>query len=245
MALPKLYDPSQPRVQNSFGNWVVNPVLVQRLMINQRYDVQITLPNGQALPISFSSNYDPLYSSVTLIRQDLGDVLSAYTDDDINFKIYQISQLAQQLAGMAQRYILYGSTFGNIVLEFEGVARSDMQNAIPFPTPFYVQQYARYKTELELVYAIYIKLSTEFGLTEKDLGDFKVTRQVMLPRIKDILFELKQDLEEWEDQVRGGSEGKPKWTMRARYKDYPYSRTGKMGSSKSSAGGGGNGGSAS
>jgi hypothetical protein len=231
MALPQEFDTSQPPIiQLPDGTWVVNEKAnnIQRLMYNQRYHLHFNL-GGQDFDIEFTSHYDPLYTTVDIIRADLRDIVDDMTDDEINFRIYQTGQLAQQLAGQAQRFILFGSAIGNIILQFQGVSRQDMRNAIPFPTPFYVQQYTRYKTELDIVYAKIVSLSMKAGTMEKDLGEFKVIREVMIPRLQDVLAELKSNLEQWEQQIRGGAEGKAKWTMRARYKQYPGDRGGSLG----------------
>lgn len=231
MALPQEFDTSQdPIIQLPDGSWTINPKAnnIQRLMYNNRYHLHFNL-KGQDFDLEFTSHYDPLYTTVEIIRADLGDIVADMTDDEINFKIYQIGQLAQQLAGQAQRYILFGSSIGNIILQFSGVSRQEMRNAIPFPTPFYVQQYARYKTELEIVYQKIVSLTMQSGLMEKDLGEFRVIRQVVVPKLQEVFGQLKANLEQWDQQLRGGAQGKPKWTMRARYKTYPYQRTTALG----------------
>lgn len=229
--LPQEFDNTAPIIVNKAGVYAINPDAKrsQRLKYNQRYSLQIKMPTGEILTSTFTSAYDPLYSSVTMIRQDIGELITDLTDDEINFKIYQVSQTAQQLAGRAQRYLLYGSGIGNIQLQFAGVDRAAMRNAIPYPTPYYVQQYVRYKSEEELVYAKYIKLSSQAGMMEKDLGDLKIIRQVMIPKIQEVLSDLKTNLKEWEDSVRGGGTAKPKWTSRAKSKTYKPTRNGSLG----------------
>lgn len=233
--LPQEFDNTAPIIKNAAGTYVTNTAAKnsQRLKYNQKYTLQITMPTGDILKSTFTSAYDPLYSSATIVRQDIGELITDLTDDQINFKIYQVSQTAQQLAAQAQRYLLYGSGLGNIQLQFSSASRADMRNALPYPTPYYVQQYVRYKAEEEIVYAKYIKLSSMAGMMEKDLGDLKIIRQVMIPKIQDVLMDLKRNLKEWEDMVRGGGSAKPKRTVRAKGTTYTPGRTSAIGKSSS------------
>ena len=50
-----------------------------RLLENQIYTVTLTV-RGQQKVVSFTSRYNPLFSTVRVIRSDFRDLFSAYTD---------------------------------------------------------------------------------------------------------------------------------------------------------------------
>lgn len=147
-----------------------------RLLENQLYTVTLTV-RGQQKVVSFTSRYNPLFSTVRVIRSDFRDLFSAYTDDDINRVIHDNSKLAIEIAN----------------------PELDLNEEIPY----YVRQYVRYKTELDLVTDLFLTLTSQSGQADKQLGDLRVMKQVQLPKLQDILKVLEQRLAAWEAQLVG------------------------------------------
>src|SRR5690606_27142596 len=100
-----------------------------RLQENQQYTATLTI-NGRPLQVvSFTSRYNPLFSTVRMIRSDFRELFSTYTDDDINRLIHDNSKVAIELAASGNA----GITINTV--EADGI-------------PFAAKQYVRYRTEL-------------------------------------------------------------------------------------------------
>ena len=144
---------------------------IKRLRENQLYTVTFSL-NGESHQFSFTSRYDPLYSTVKILRSDFPDLFSEISDDALNFIIWQTSQLAQELA--------------------------DEQNFTDGKPSYAVRQYTRIKSEYDVVRNILIAISTKAGSEDKQLGEFKITKEYKTPKLKDILDTLAAELAHWE-----------------------------------------------
>lgn len=152
-----------------------------------RYGTEVTLRNnqiytavirvkGEEHSLSFTSRYTPLYSTVRVIRGDFKQLFSSYTDDEILRLIHDNSKLAIETANPA-------------------IDESDI--------PYYVRQYVRYKTELDLVTDLTISASIDIGVQEKLLGEMKITREKQSPYLKDVLSIVQLRLAPWESQLVG------------------------------------------
>jgi hypothetical protein len=164
-----------------------------RLLENQLYTATLNL-NGETTIVTFTSKYSPLYSTAQLIRGDFRVLFSTYSDDDINRLIYLNSTLAIAIA--------------NPVL--------DLTKDIPF----YVKQYVRFKTELDLMTDIIFTLSTYGGSEEKLLGDMKITKEVKTKDLDKLLKRLIAQLAVWEIQLTG-MHGTPTGAVRAKNTAFP------------------------
>jgi hypothetical protein len=158
-----------------------------RLHENQLYTATLNL-NGQTTIVTFTSKYNPLYSTLQLVRGDFRTLFSRFSDDDINRSIYLNSVLAIAIA--------------NPVL--------DLTKDIPF----YVKQYVRFKTELDLMTDIIFTLSTYGGSEEKLLGDMKIMKEVKSKDLDKLLKRLEAHLAVWEIQLTG-IKGTPTGAVRA------------------------------
>lgn len=138
----------------------------QHLMYNQKYELSFTI-NGKKSVFTFTSKYSPMYSTLKAIRMDLLDLIANVDDDIINYTIWQNSRLADELA----------------VTEISSTA-----------IPFYVKQWVRYKTELDLINSIYLAISGKVGKVSKTLGDMSIERSVSLPSLASMLSEIKSKL---------------------------------------------------
>lgn len=147
----------------------------QNLMYNQQYVLKVKVGNISD-EIKFSSKYSPLYSTVKIIRQDLLEIIDLIKDDDICFTIWENSLLANEIS----------------------------KDKIPEDKPSYAaKQFVRYKTEIDLIFAIYLAISGKAGSISKRLGNLTIEKTIKIPFLKDMLEELKNKLKEWEDMLRG------------------------------------------
>lgn len=138
----------------------------QHLMFNQKYELTFTL-NGKTSKFSFTSKYAPMYSTLKAIRMDLLDLIDNVDDDIINYTIWQNSRLADEL----------------VATEISSTA-----------VPFYVKQWVRYKTELDLINSMYLAISGKVGKVSKKLGDMEIERSISLPSLASMLSEIKLKL---------------------------------------------------
>ena len=186
------------------------------LLPNQKYT--FTLTHGdQEFVTSFFTRLEPYYSTVQVIRMDLGDVISYVPDDRIMLLIHNNSINANQIA----------SEDNLALLESEE------------KTPYVFKQYVRYRTELDLIMATYLKVSGQQGAVDKLLGELEIKRQVTLGSLdlKAMLNDLKNKLKEWEtllrgttntlaaSAVRGGKDSYPLYNPRSKFESPPGKAT--------------------
>lgn len=172
-----------------------------RLQENQLYTVTVKV-KGQEKVVSFTSRYNPLFSTVRIIRSDFRDLFSIYADDDINRLIHDNSKLAMELTATATTAVV--------------VINPNVANGIPYAA----KQYVRYKTELDLATDVFLTLSTKGGQEDKQLADMRVMKQVQAPYVDSILKVLQQRFASWEAQLIG-TKVKPTSAVRAGGTVYP------------------------
>lgn len=153
---------------------------------NQEYTIEVTLLDKTS-EFKFTSRYSPLYSTVKLVRMDIQELIEHIPDDTINFTIWQNSILAQEIAA--------SNTVTTITLTDDA------------PTTA-AKYFARYKTEIDLVYAIYLAISGKVGKSSKKLGNIQIDLQIDLPTLKNMLDELKKKLAPYQNTLSGvGAKG--------------------------------------
>lgn len=187
------------------------------LLPNQKYTFRLK-QGDQEFSTTFYTKLSPYYSTVTLIRTDLGDVISYVADDRIMMLTHNNSILANNIASEE-----------NITLLEEEEK-----------TPFVFKQYVRYRTELDLMMAVYLKASGQQGSVNKILGELEIKRQYSMGSfdIPAVLEDLKKKLSEWErllrgsatrliaaSAIRGGKESYPLTTPRRQFDTPPGAAT--------------------
>lgn len=151
------------------------------LLPNNKYSIYLEL-DDLTVRFSFTSKYDPLYSSVDIIDGDIGPFIEGFTDEEINRQIHSVSIEAQQRAYNDQ-------AFDDEAFDYEN-------------PPYHVRQYVRYKTEYNLAKKQYVKMARASG-NDKTLGDFSVAKDYSLSDLKELLGMLKDDLKPWADELTG------------------------------------------
>jgi hypothetical protein len=155
----------------------------QKLKYNQEYTFKIGIHDDGQEKIfteSFLSQYDPFYSNVKNIRLDTGDLLEGATDAQISKLIYKWSK--------------------------DAYAILDNDNRLDDIKKYkYTQNYVRYKTDIDLCYAIYCSISGKYGVIEKDIGNIKIHREVKLPLIEAMIKRFRELLLPNEEQLVGST----------------------------------------
>jgi hypothetical protein len=157
---------------------------VDTLLKNQRYTLSFKY-DEQVFEADFHTRLDPFYSTISRIKNDLGDVTEDIEDKRIMYMVYENSILSQNIA----------SDENVDLLELED------------KTPYVFKQFVRYRTELDIMTAVYMSLSGRQGSVKKQLGELTIDRKRNLGTtiIGPILQDLKDKLKEWEILLRGGS----------------------------------------
>ena len=159
-----------------------------QLEFNKQYTVTVEkgLPartSGDWNPVEtdysffFTSAYSPLFVSVQQIRLDIGPFISDIPDDTVNRMIYQHSYWAN---------VHHPTT-------------------LTIPVPYYVYNYVKCATELDLLTSQYTRVALKSGSSIK-LGDFTVDRDAseFTKMIGPIIDELRECKEKEEDSVING-----------------------------------------
>jgi hypothetical protein len=109
---------------------------------------------------------------------ELGGLADSFTNDQINFVLYQNSK-----AG----FELYKS-------------RSDYSIANAIPTS--LKDWVRYKTCVDLIYAIYLEISGNAGRQMKIIGPMQVDKEIKIPYINDMLKKFQKALDDADVKLR-------------------------------------------
>ena len=154
----------------------------QTLLPNNRYTVYLDIRDLR-LKFTFSSLYNPLYSTAEIVRDDLGLFAAGMTDDEINRHTFLASREAQELAHNPEA--------------IPGEPPFDYDNP-----PYHVRQYVRYKAAYKIAAKQYASMAKEVG-TVTELGDLTVERRYTLRDLRDLLKLLREELAPWEAMLRG------------------------------------------
>lgn len=129
--------------------------------------------DGKNFSTDFVTKLNPYYSSVDKIRKDTGGLLESVDDDVISYLIYLNSKNVYEV--LKEK-------------EVEGI-------------PNFAKQYVRYKTDMDLINAIYLTLSGKPGSTNKRIGIISVDKTMKIPFIKDMLYYFKDLCKKYEDML--------------------------------------------
>lgn len=143
---------------------------------------------GEDTYSSFTTTYDPLYSSVRQVRLDLGPFVSHLSDDTINLSIYE--------AGREADAFTFQSIMANT--NFFNYSRS---------------RYTLLAAELILLRAL-TGDSTLTSRMSKSLGELSVSRSGNLSALKERAEEIRKELEEWRKSIMTGGDVPPGTSLR-------------------------------
>jgi hypothetical protein len=123
----------------------------------------------------------------------------------MNFTIWQNSKLAMELTASGDYQ--YYSNADEIDLK---------------EIPYYAKQWVRYKTELDLLDAVYRAIASKQGRERKKLGNMEIERQYTLPYLSDLKKGIKEKLVPFE-RLLTGRKVIAKATKKAGSTTYPLS----------------------
>lgn len=149
----------------------------QTLENNMKYTVTVITPYFTK-EWSFTSRYDPMYSTAKAVRSVTGSLLNEVSNRDINYAIYQTSlDIKDRLA----------------------------EAGITNPKERALSEYVKYQTAVNLLYAVYLDLAANSGLQQYTLGKLQVQKQIRPPELEDLLGVLRRQAETWEQRLFGST----------------------------------------
>lgn len=175
------YDPVSPLTKIiGTNNYSPNAVFKKygqdrKLKNNTTFNISISL-NSSPIEWSFSSKYSPSYATVQSVRNDCGDILSGVTDYQIALCIYKNSKEAD-----------------------ENIEANEIEVTSGIPSS--IKKWVRYKTDLDLINAVYLSLCGSSGTVNRELGIIKVQKVVELPVLKTMMEYFKEKLDVYDSSI--------------------------------------------
>jgi hypothetical protein len=169
---------------------------VLKLNFNNRYKARIVIDN-EPIEWSFSTILNPYWTTVKKIQEDIGEFIPGFTDEYIASMIHRNSsellnriQEAEESNSDGLNENAVEATITNADGEYENKSRL-------------VNNWVRYKTEIDLIYARYFGISFQYGTKEKSVGDIKIRNERKLPYIDNLLEKLNGYLKDTENAIFG------------------------------------------
>jgi hypothetical protein len=177
------------------GGSVGTTQLYENNIVFIEVDKDITATDGTTLGETFESyfttTYNPLYTSSSLVRLDLGSLIRSLSDDTINFAIFSAGR----------------SVDANTFL------------ATPSQISFFQhsrQQYVQCFAKLILIQGLLGDIIFNSKMSKR-LGDLSVSRSGDSNVLKGLEDKLKKELEQWKRAVQTGGDLAPGTSLRADY----------------------------
>ena len=163
-----------------------------KLNENNKYRIGIAI-DKDIYEWEFNSKQNPMFTTAKKIYEDIGEFIDGFTEEYINNKIYDNSlaviDLIDELAALE-------TPVENVTYE---------QDENGFYTTKYkaVQNWVRYKTDIDLTLARYFGISYKYGSELKEIGDIKIEKSTKLPYIDNLLDMLRKQFDEADKVIRG------------------------------------------
>lgn len=165
------------------------------LKYNHKYLFNVNI-DKEDFSTDFVSKLDPFFTSVDKVRKDTGELLENVSDETISYLIYS------------------NSKYVNEILSEKEVDE----------IPYYAKQYVRYKTDMDLINAIYLTLSGRIGSVNKKIGIISIDKSMKIPYINDMLGYFKDLAKKYEDMLDNiGDNGTVTAFVKASNTSYPLS----------------------
>lgn len=163
-----------------------------KLNENNKYRIGIAIDKDM-YEWEFNSKQNPMFTTAKKIYEDIGEFIDGFTEEYINSKIYDNSLAVIDLI----------DTLATQETPVENVTYE--KDADGFYTTKYkvVNNWVRYKTDIDLTLARYFGISYHYGSELKNIGDIKIERTTKLPYIDNLLDTLRKQWDEADKVIRG------------------------------------------
>lgn len=161
--------------KNSYNKNALFKIFGSNVNFKLNHTYEFSLPiQGKVFNTEFSTKYDPFYTTVKKIRLDTGDLLNNVSDNQIAALIYQYSKEVLDVLG-------------------------DDADEIPV----YASNVVRYKTDIDLCWAIYLSVSGKYGVKSKKIGTIEIEKNIKVPYIETMVKRFKELLAPNEELLNG------------------------------------------
>lgn len=165
---------------------------VKRLKLNNKYEVCICIKKD-IFRWNFVTKLSPFFSSVKKILEDIGEFIDGYTEEYITSMLYrnsvEVITLIDELAEQED-------PVENVTYTVDNDGNYTGSHSA-------IQDWVKYKTEMDLIYARYYGISLRYGSIKKSLGDISIERNTKLPYIDQLLDRIKDLWQDADDKIRG------------------------------------------
>lgn len=189
------FDIQTPKSLINLGKSNSNSILTRfnsdnKLNENNKYTVCISIDKTD-YKWSFNTKQNPMFTQNKKIFEDIGEFIEGFTEEYVNNKIYDNSLAVIDLIDTLKEQDVENVTYE--------------QDEEGFYTTKYkaVQNWVRYKTDIDLTLARYFGISYHYGSELKNIGDIKIERTTKLPYIDNLLEMLKRKFDEADAVIRG------------------------------------------
>ena len=163
--------------KNSYNKNALFKILSEATKLKYNHDYVFELPvQNKIFSTKFTSTYDPFYSTIKKIRNDTGNILDGVKDSIIANLIY-----------------LHSKEVNDVLTDGAGGTPDEVTVA--------ATNVVRYRTDLDLINAIYLNISGRYGKIDKKIGNIEVAKEIKLPLLEEMLSRFKELLKPNEDAL--------------------------------------------
>ena len=163
-----------------------------KLNENNKYRIGIAIDKDM-YEWEFNSKQNPMFTTAKKIYEDIGEFIDGFTEEYINSKIYDNSLAVIDLI----------DTLAAQETPVENVTYEKDADGLYTTTYKAVNNWVRYKTDIDLTLARYFGISYHYGSELKNIGDIKIERTTKLPYIDNLLDMLRKQWDEADKVIRG------------------------------------------
>lgn len=164
----------------------------ERFKKNNKYEVCICI-RKEMFRWNFISKLKPYLTTNRKIWEDIGEFIEGFTDEYLTSVIYNNSKAVINLI----------DELANKEDPVENVTYTVDQNGEYVPSSKVVNDWVRYKTDIDLIYARYYGISLRYGTVRKEIGDISIEKNTKLPYIDQLLDRLKRNFDAADEAIRG------------------------------------------
>ena len=163
-----------------------------KLNENNKYRIGIAI-DKDVYEWEFNSKQNPMFTTAKKIYEDIGEFIDGFTEEYINSKIYDNSLAVIDLI----------DTLAAQETPVENVTYEKDADGLYTTKYKAVNNWVRYKTDIDLTLARYFGISYHYGSELKNIGDIKIERTTKLPYIDNLLDMLRKQWDEADKVIRG------------------------------------------
>jgi hypothetical protein len=167
-----------------------------KFKFNNKYTISIKI-GAEEFHWEFNTRMTPAFSTVKKVLEDCGEFLRGFTEEYIGAIIHrnsvEVVDLINELANAAD-------AISNVTVQ--------QDNEGYYTTEYKaVNNWVKFKTEIDLIYARYYGVSLNYGSVTKSIGDINIEKSTDLPLIDELLKRLQRQFDLADQTIRNAGVG--------------------------------------